>query len=106
MTCDIKGRVPTEAEADYFQDHFPKFPVLPGVLALEILRRAAEDFLGGRWRISRLSRVRFSGYLRPGDEWEAQLHPVKENEREGWKGVLTTNGRTAVQAQFFLEPTA
>lgn len=104
-----KGFIPLEA--GYFQDHFPRFPVLPGVLALEILKRIAEDFLirkignpDSRWCLTQLSGVRFSAYLRPGDEWEAQLECVsQEKERVRWKGSLSSRGRTAAQVQFVLE---
>ncbi len=103
------GVIPWEAE--YFQDHFPAFPVLPGVLGLEILKRILEDYLlretegpaGSRWRLARLEDVRFSAYLRPGDEWEARLVCVgQEKERVCWKGRLSSYGKTATQAQLFL----
>ena len=104
------GRVPENAP--YFQDHFPRFPVLPGVLALEILKRIAEDYLirkegrqGARWKIAQYSGVRFSAYLRPGDEWEAKLEPSgTEGARMRWKGNLSSRGKLAAQAAFILEP--
>ena len=37
------GRIPKESE--FFKDHFPGFPVLPGVLALEMLKQTAERYL-------------------------------------------------------------
>lgn len=104
-----QGVIPPEAE--YFQDHFPVFPVLPGVLALEIFKRIVEDYLvrkteskaGSRWRLASLKEVRFSAYLRPGDEWEARLECIhQENERACWKGCLSSRGKSAVQAQLFL----
>ncbi len=104
-----RGVIPVEAE--YFQDHFPAFPVLPGVLGLEILKRIAEDYLlrkaespaGSRWRLARLEAVRFSAYLRPGDPWEARLEWAgQEKEHVCWKGRLSSRGKTATQAQFFL----
>lgn len=103
-----KGAVPQEAE--YFQDHFPRFPVLPGVLALEILKRTAEDFLkekegaSSRWKLTNLKGVRFSNYLRPGDPWEATLECLNhEKGRATLKGSLTSAGRQAAQAQLVLE---
>lgn len=107
----ISARGSLPAEAEYFQDHFPGFPVLPGVLALEILKRIVEDYLvrrtesdaGSRWRLARLKDVRFSAYLRPGDHWEARLDRVQqESERVCWKGRLSVHGKTAAQAQLFL----
>ena len=102
-----KGRLPLVAE--YFQDHFPLFPVLPGVLALEIFKRITEDFLSrkkeknGNWRFSQMSGVRFSSYLRPGDEWECRLEPLgQEIEPVCWRANLSCRGRIAAQARFTL----
>ena len=104
-----RGILPREAE--YFQDHFPDFPVLPGVLALEIFNRIVEDYLvrraesdaGSRWRLAGFKDVRFSLYLRPGDEWEARLECLhQEKKRVCWKGRLSSHGKSAAQAQLFL----
>ncbi len=107
----LKGRVPSEAA--FFQDHFPAFPVLPGVLALEILKRTAE-LLGekenpGRKntasRLCGLEAVRFNSFLRPGDEWEADLQ-LEEGEASGksmWKAKLVSGERTAASARLILE---
>jgi 3-hydroxyacyl-[acyl-carrier-protein] dehydratase len=52
-----------------FDSHFPRFPVLPGVLLVGGLAELSAQVLGGpgRWRLTRLSRVRFRHYVRPGD---------------------------------------
>ena len=61
------GVVPTEAE--FFKDHFPGFPVLPGVLALEMLKQSAEAYLkkyaGEKsfFQLKTLKAVKFSQYL-------------------------------------------
>lgn len=108
----LKGRVPSDAA--FFQDHFPDFPVLPGVLALEILKRAAE-VLGQResspgknapYRLRRLEAVRFNAFLRPGDEWEAELE-LEDSRADGkkqWKARLVSGARTAASARLILEP--
>ena len=105
-----KGRLAKDAE--FFKDHFPRFPVLPGVLMLEILKRTAEVSLAAKnknqdskWRLTRLSGVRFSAYVKPGDEWEARLAWAGTEEgRQRWKGSLSSGGHVAAQAQFILEP--
>ena len=104
-----KGKLP--ADAAFFGDHFPLFPVLPGVLTLEIFKRIAEDFSARktenpktRWRLTHLSGVKFSAYLRPGAEWEARLE--RESPEQGcgrWKASLSSQGRAAAQARFTLE---
>ena len=52
-----------------FDSHFPRFPVLPGVLLVGGLAELAAQVLGGpdAWRLLRLHRVRFRHYVRPGD---------------------------------------
>ena len=35
----IRARGRIAEDAAFFQDHFPDFPILPGVLALEIFRK-------------------------------------------------------------------
>ena len=103
------GKLP--AEAEFFGDHFPRFPVLPGVLTLEIFKRIVEDFSArktenknGRQRIARLTGVRFSAYLRPDDEWEARLERESpENGPAVWKASLSSRGQVAARARFILE---
>lgn len=100
-----KGKLP--AEAAFFCDHFPRYPVLPGVLTLEIFKRIAEDFSASKagkqnagWRLASLSGVRFSAYLRPGAEWEAQM----QKDGEFWKASLSSGGNVAAKARFIIEP--
>ncbi len=54
--------------------HFPRFPVLPGVLILGSLAELAALFLekqtGRRWQLSRATEIRFRHYVRPGDQLE------------------------------------
>jgi 3-hydroxyacyl-[acyl-carrier-protein] dehydratase len=100
-----KGRIP--AKAEFFRDHFPDFPVLPGVLALEILKQTAVRYLekdgpdrSRLWSIKSVRAVKFARYLKPGDEWESRLDLVMDGEKESeWKGVLLHGGETAVSAK-------
>lgn len=55
-----------------FATHFPRFPVLPGVLILDDLARLAALVLAGtggpeRWTLAAATRVRYRRYVRPGD---------------------------------------
>jgi 3-hydroxyacyl-[acyl-carrier-protein] dehydratase len=60
------------AEWSLFDSHFPRFPVLPGVLLVGGLAELASRVLGSSdgWTLVRLSRVRFRRYVRPGDQVE------------------------------------
>lgn len=103
------GRIGRDAE--YFQDHFPEFPVLPGVMALEIFKRTAEQYLCGTGqtapagiRIREIRQTRFSGYLKPGDRWESRLELVsREGAQTQWRGQLFCGGKAAVSSRMVLE---
>jgi 3-hydroxyacyl-[acyl-carrier-protein] dehydratase len=52
--------------------HFPRFPVMPGVLILGSLAELASRLLhqrtGQRWRMARAEQVRFRHFVQPGDQ--------------------------------------
>ncbi len=100
------GNVPKDAP--YFQDHFPEFPVLPGVLSLEILKKTAEAYLekfnpGKKVSVREMKNVKFSSYLRPGDEWESQVRMVSEAGRiTEWDVRLLHQNKVAASARMVL----
>jgi len=102
------GRIPEDSE--FFQDHFPGFPVLPGVLALEMLKQTAERYLaslpggeGQHYFLKQIRATRFSKYLRPGDEWESRLMLMQsEGEETIWDAKLFYHGEVAVSAKLTL----
>jgi 3-hydroxyacyl-[acyl-carrier-protein] dehydratase len=65
-------------DEDYFQDHFPGFPVVPGVLLTEMMGQAAaksllaEDLARGRPMLAQIESAKFASWVRPGSE--VQLH--------------------------------
>ncbi len=104
------GKIPEDAE--FFKDHFPGFPVLPGVLALEMLRQSAEFYFRNLGiedavlRIRKMTSVRFARYLRPGDLWESELSWKSESGNESvWLAKLYHQGEVAVSARLVLEMT-
>ena len=100
--ASVSGRVPNGAA--FFQDHFPDFPVLPGVLAVEILKRTAELCLEKKdLALARVSQVKFSSYLKPGDSWESRVELADQQDGQSeWKGKLFQGERLAVSAKFVL----
>lgn len=60
-----------------FDTHFPRKPVLPGVLIVGSLAELAAVLLGQHsgesWRIAGLSRVRFRHFVQPGDQMELSV---------------------------------
>ncbi len=99
------GRIPEDSE--FFKDHFPDFPVLPGVLALEMLKQTAERYLesvknntGSHYFLKQIRATRFTKYLRPGDEWESRLTLLGTGEDETtWDAKLYYHGEVAVSAK-------
>ncbi len=102
-----QGKVP--AEAPFFQDHFPAFPVLPGVLSLDILKTAAQIYFketgeAAHGAVRKIEAAKFASYLKPGDEWEAQLKLVaSEPGSSKWEGRLLSQNRTAASVKLYLD---
>ncbi len=102
------GRIP--ADSEFFKDHFPGFPVLPGVLALEMLKQTAERYLeslpeslGSHYFLKQIRATRFTKYLRPGDEWESRLRLMQSaGEETTWDAKLYYHGEVAVSAHLTL----
>ena len=102
------GRIPHDSE--FFHDHFPEFPVLPGVLALEMLKQTAEKYLaalpgeiGHHFFLKQVRATRFTKYLRPGDEWESRLTLLQSTgEETAWDAKLYHHGDVAVSAKLTL----
>ena len=66
-----------DPEEEFFQDHFPGFPVVPGVLIMESLAQISGKLIGYSVRLSRgdwpfpilsmMNRVKFRKFIRPGE---------------------------------------
>lgn len=57
-----------------FDTHFPRFPVLPGVLILGSLGQLAAALLreqtGRTWRLAGAEQIRYRHFVQPGDQME------------------------------------
>jgi 3-hydroxyacyl-[acyl-carrier-protein] dehydratase len=72
---------------DYFEDHFPGFPVVPGVLLTESMGQAAAKCLDaerrgrGKAMLARILSASFRQWVRPGDELRLSAEIVSNQER-------------------------
>jgi 3-hydroxyacyl-[acyl-carrier-protein] dehydratase len=75
------------ADDDYFEDHFPGFPVVPGVLLTESMGQAAAKCLDaerlprGKAMLARIVSATFRQWVRPGDVLELHATIVANEER-------------------------
>jgi 3-hydroxyacyl-[acyl-carrier-protein] dehydratase len=99
------------AEEDYLKDHFPRFPVMPGVLMLEAmyqasawLVRSSEDFKHAAVLLKEARNVKYSGFVTPGKELIVTAEILKEDETTTTlKASGTIDGSVAVSARLVLE---
>lgn len=71
---------------EYLQDHFPTFPVLPGVLMLEALVQAGRRLLRerdramGRHVLGEVKALKYGSFVRPGDALRVEVTLAKAAE--------------------------
>lgn len=96
---------------EYLADHFPGFPVMPGVLMVETLVQAgawlirySEDFAPSTILLKEARAVRFNNFVSPGRSLCVQLQ-VKKQDGRMWdlQGSGTIDGESAVSARLTLE---
>ncbi len=73
----IIARKHVRAEEEYLADHFPTFPVLPGVLMVETMVEAARLLLVSHTReqlaLGEVRAFKFAGMVRPGEALEVEV---------------------------------
>jgi 3-hydroxyacyl-[acyl-carrier-protein] dehydratase len=99
------------AEEEYLQDHFPRFPVMPGVMMLEALHQAAvwlirtgDQFQSPLVLLREARSVKFGDFLTPGETLEITVEAVKEDGKHTTvKATASKQGRVTVSARLILE---
>lgn len=110
------------AAEEYLQDHFPGFPVLPGVMMIESIVQAARLLLeprapGQRLVLGSVRALKYGRFVRPGDALRVEVVLHKELgdgsyevKAEGvavrsWQGTGTGEaGPAAVAGRLVLRP--
>jgi 3-hydroxyacyl-[acyl-carrier-protein] dehydratase len=96
---------------EYLADHFPGFPVMPGVLMLEAmiqagawLMRVSEDFRYSTILLKEARAVKFNNFVTPGRTLEVAVQVHKWDGPECTvKGSGTVDGKSAVSARLTLK---
>jgi 3-hydroxyacyl-[acyl-carrier-protein] dehydratase len=87
-----------------FDSHFPRFPVLPGVLILGSLGALAAELLeaetGKPWRLAGADRVAFRHFVGPGDQLELSVKLSQRSDTEAvLSGEASVDGRVVTRAR-------
>ena len=95
---------------EYLADHFPTFPVLPGVLLLEGLIESAswlvregENFAHSMILLEQAKNVKYKSFLAPGAqiEYTVEAKAIEENV-SSFSGFGLSEGQRIVEARFGL----
>jgi len=95
---------------EYLADHFPTFPVLPGVMMLEALTQAAawllhrrNDFSCSMAVLKEARNVKYGQFVAPGNALKVEVELSKPTDSGAvFKAGGTVNGATAVAARLEL----
>ncbi len=95
---------------EYLSDHFPGFPVMPGVLMLEALTQAGawliremEDFAHSIIVLKQARTIKYGSFVEPGRRLEILVELLSNEGREcTFKGAGTIDGQEMVKGRFTL----
>ncbi len=95
---------------EYLADHFPGFPVMPGVLMLEALTqagawliRATEDFAHSIVLLKQARTIKYGSFVEPGRQLRLQVEIVEHGPRDTMlKGKGIIDDQVMVQGRIIL----
>jgi 3-hydroxyacyl-[acyl-carrier-protein] dehydratase len=95
---------------EYLADHFPGFPVMPGVLMLEALTqagawliRATEDFANSVVVLKSAKTIKYGSFVEPGRRLMLHVDVVEHGPTEtSFKGKGLVDDQVVVQGKFSL----
>lgn len=107
----LTGVVSLTGREEYLKDHFPLFPVMPGVLMLEAMFQASmwlvrhtDDFRHAVVVLKEARNVKYADFITPGQTLVVTAEFFKqEGDVFTLKTLGTVGGETAVSARLILE---
>lgn len=107
----ITARKNLSLAEEYLADHFPGFPVMPGVLMLEAMTqtgawlvRATDDFAHSIVTLKEARNVKYGNFVEPGQTLNVEVEWVKATDNEvHLKGQGDVDGVSTVSARLVLE---
>lgn len=95
---------------EYLADHFPSFPVMPGVLMLEMLveagawlLRLSEDFRHSLIVLREVRNIKYGTFMEPGRRMDLAVDLAERTENAAtFKGRGEVEGQSAVSARYTL----
>ncbi len=96
---------------EYLRDHFPLFPVMPGVLMLEAMYEASawlvrfsEEFQHSAVLLAEARNVKYADFVQPGRLLEVTAEIIKQDDRTTTlKASGAVDGQVAVSGRLILE---
>ena len=104
----IVGSRTFRADEWFFKGHFPAYPVVPGVLLVEMLAQAGGAGVKkmgvvpkGLFMFARIKTATFRAQVRPGDTVRIDIQNLRATSQTvHQKGTGTVNGQIAVEAEW------
>jgi 3-hydroxyacyl-[acyl-carrier-protein] dehydratase len=95
---------------EYLSDHFPSFPVMPGVLMLEALAQAGawlirdlEDFAHSIILLKQAKTIKYGSFVEPGRRLELRVEMTAHDPSDcSFKGIGLIEGQEMVKGRFTL----
>jgi 3-hydroxyacyl-[acyl-carrier-protein] dehydratase len=95
---------------EYLSDHFPGFPVMPGVLMLEALTQAGawlirdmEDFAHSVILLKQAKTIKYHSFVEPGRQLELRVNLCAHDPRDAsFKAVGMIDGQEMVKGRIVL----
>ncbi|MEN0110839.1 MAG: 3-hydroxyacyl-ACP dehydratase FabZ family protein [Planctomycetota bacterium] len=107
----LVGHKRVASDEDYLRDHFPEFPVLPGVFMLEAatqasawLLRLSEGYAHSVVSLKEAKNVKYADFVRPGATLTVEVELLKRDDRLAtFKATGRVDDRTSLTGKLILE---